>query len=251
MIALGLELQRPAFSLHVHTAWPLAGITAIAGPSGCGKTTLLRCIAGLERATGRVQVGDVLWQDEEKNQYKNNKLFGFRTHWLPPHRRRVGFIFQQPGLFPHLSVRDNLAYGLRRTPTAQRRIALDAAVTLLGIAALLSRMPHTLSGGELQRAAIARAVATSPRLLLLDEPLSALDAERRAEVLPWLQQLHRALALPMLYVSHAREEITAIAQRVVSMENGKITHEENLADYLWRSKQHADQNTNWHAAMMI
>lgn len=225
-LALQLQLQRPDFHLNIHTHIPSQGITALFGASGSGKTTLLRCIAGLERAQGFVHMGSDIWQNDAQ------KI------WLPTHRRRLGFIFQQPNLFPHLSVQDNLQYGLKRVPkTIAENPAenptqlLQRAIALLGIAALLPRRPATLSGGERQRVAIARALACAPRALLLDEPLSALDGPRKAELLPWLAALPTQFGIPLIYVSHAPEEIAHIAQRVIHLENGHIQREENIADF--------------------
>lgn len=183
------------------------GITALSGPSGAGKTTLLRCIAGLARLTGRLVVNGDVWQDE-------------RT-FLPPHRRPVGVVFQEPSLLAHLSVRGNLAYGARRT-SARADVGLDDAVDLLGLAPLLARSTANLSGGERQRVALGRALLSQPRLLLMDEPLSSLDAGSKAEILPYLERLHRSLAIPALYVSHDAAEIAQLADRVLYMRDGKI-----------------------------
>jgi molybdate transport system ATP-binding protein len=181
------------------------------GPSGCGKTTVLRCLAGLERAArARVAIGDEVWQDEQ-------------GCFVPPHLRAVGVVFQDAALFPHLTVRGNLDYGRRRIPARQNKASLDAAIELLGIAALLERRPDSLSGGERQRVAIARALAMAPRLLLMDEPLASLDAKRRSEVLPFLDRLHRTLELPIVYVTHALAEVTRLADHVVLMDAGRAT----------------------------
>jgi len=185
-------------------------VVSIIGPSGCGKSTVLRCLAGLERAArGRVVVAGEVWQDESR--------------FVPPHKRAVGVVFQDAALFDHLSVRGNLDYGQRRIPRGQPRPALDASIELLGIESLLERRPESLSGGERQRVAIARALAMAPRLLLLDEPLTALDAQRKREVLPFLDRLHQSLALPMVYVTHALGEVTRLGDYVLLMEAGRIT----------------------------
>jgi molybdate transport system ATP-binding protein len=209
-----LRLQRPGgFTLDVDLSCPGQGVTMLFGTSGCGKTTLLRCLAGLERAAvGRVAVGGEVWQDG--------------AHFVPPHQRSVGLVFQDAALFPHLTVRGNLDYGQRRIPRGPQhaaRPALDAAIELLGIEPLLERRPEGLSGGERQRVAIARALAMAPRLLLLDEPLASLDARRRSEVLPYLDRLHRTLALPMVYVTHALAEVTRLADHVVLIDAGRIS----------------------------
>ena len=209
MIEARLYLQRADFTLDLEVQLPGHGITALFGPSGCGKTTCLRAIAGLERAQGRVAVNGQIWQDDATRQ------------WLPTHQRALGYVFQEASLFPHLNVRANVEYGLQRTPVARRRVALEQAVELLGISHLLERRPATLSGGERQRVAIARALATSPQLLLMDEPLSALDAQRKAEVLPYLEKLQRSLDMPVLYVSHAQDEVARLAQHVVLLQAGR------------------------------
>jgi molybdate transport system ATP-binding protein len=206
-----LQLARPGFTLDVDLHLPGRGVTALFGPSGCGKTTCLRAIAGLTRAQpGRVMVHGEVWQDDAQ------KI------WLAPHERGLGYVFQEASLFDHLNVRGNITYGLKRTPPARRQVALEQAVELLGIGHLMERKPQALSGGERQRVAIARALATSPRLLLMDEPLAALDAQRKAEVLPYLETLHRALDIPVLYVSHAIDEVARLASHMVLMREGRV-----------------------------
>ncbi len=180
------------------------GITALSGPSGSGKTTLLRCIAGLTRLPGGLYVEGEVWQDD--------RVF------LPPHKRPVGVVFQEASLLGHLSVRGNLEYGARRAKTA----VLDETIELLGLEPLLSRSTGTLSGGERQRVALGRALLTQPRLLLMDEPLSSLDAGAKAEILPYLERLHRTLAIPALYISHDAGEIARLADRVLVMDAGSV-----------------------------
>ena len=222
MIEARLALPRGAFTLDVALALPARGVTALYGPSGCGKTTVLRALAGLERAAGRVAFDGTVWQDDAHN------LF------VPTHRRAIGYVIQEAALFPHLNVRDNLAYGLKRVAATQRRIKLDQVLGLLGIGHLLQRRPDTLSGGERQRVAIARALATSPALLLMDEPLAALDAKRKAEVLPYLDRLHQELGIPIVYVSHAIDEVARLADHLVLMEAGRVLAQGPLADMLSR-----------------
>jgi molybdate transport system ATP-binding protein len=185
-----------------------SGITALSGPSGAGKTTLLRCIAGLIRLPGRLQVGGEVWQDERR--------------FLPPHRRPVGVVFQEASLLGHLSVRGNLLYGARR---AGGEGDLGDTVELLGLGALLERSVQTLSGGERQRVALGRALLTRPKLLLMDEPLSSLDAGAKAEILPYLERLHRTLAIPALYISHDMGEIARLADGVLLMRGGRVAAE--------------------------
>ena len=206
-----LRLERPGFTLDVDLQLPGHGVSALFGPSGCGKTTCLRALAGLERSPqGRVVVHGEVWQDEARGQ------------WLPPHRRALGYVFQEASLFDHLSVRGNIEYGLRRLPPARRRVPVEQAVELLGLTALLARRPATLSGGERQRVAIARALAASPALLLMDEPLAALDAARKAELLPYLDRLQRQLDIPMVYVSHSPDEVARLAHHLVLLRAGEV-----------------------------
>ncbi|NWG87788.1 MAG: molybdenum ABC transporter ATP-binding protein [Hydrogenophilaceae bacterium] len=215
------QLDYAGFALDVDLALPGRGITAIFGPSGSGKTTLLRCIAGLQRvATGRLMVNGDTWQDE--------------THFLAPHRRPLGYVFQEASLFPHLTVRGNLDYGMNRVPAGARKVSLDQALELLGIADLLERKPEGLSGGERQRVAIARALLTSPRLLLMDEPLAALDLARKQEILPYLERLHDELEIPVLYVSHAPDEVGRLADHLVVMEAGRAVAAGPMAETLAR-----------------
>ena len=210
-IQLTARLQRPGFLLDVDLHLPARGVSVLFGPSGSGKTTCLRVLAGLEpQATGVVRVGDEVWQDSSQRLLR------------PVHRRALGYVFQEASLFDHLSVKGNLMFGFQRTPAAERRHGWDHGLALLGIEHLLQRMPHELSGGERQRVAIARALATSPRVLLMDEPLAALDAQRKAEVLPYLEKLHRTLDIPVLYVSHAIDEVARLAGHMVLMREGRV-----------------------------
>lgn len=207
------------FRLEAKASIPAEGITALVGPSGSGKTTLLRCIAGLSRAEGRVIVGDTIWQE--------------RTAVMPTHRRGVGYVFQEPSLLPHLSVRGNLDFAAKRAGERPGP-AFDEVTAMLGLEALLHRAPDALSGGERQRVAMGRALLSRPVLLLMDEPLSSLDADGKAEVLPYLERLHRELSLPILYVSHDALEVARLADRVLRMEGGRLTgpHEVRGADPL-------------------
>ena len=218
---LQLHVQRPGFALDVDLRLPGQGVTTLFGPSGCGMTTLLRAVAGLERARpGRILVRGQIWQDDTQD------------IWQPTHQRALGYVFQEASLFHHLSVRRNIEYGLNRTPAARRQIVLEQAVDLLRIAPLLERATATLSGGERQRVAIARALATSPRVLLMDEPLAALDMARKAEVLPYLERLPRELDMPILYVSHATDEVARLASHLVLLRDGKVQAQGDPAELM-------------------
>lgn len=209
-IEIRFGIQRGEFSLDVDTELPSVGISAIFGPSGCGKTTLLRAIAGLDfHPDGFLKIGEYTWQDGDR--------------FLPPHRRPLGYVFQEASLLDHLSVRGNLEFGVKRIPEDKRRIALDEAIELLEIAPFLQRAPAELSGGEKQRVAIARALAVSPELLLMDEPLAALDSARKQEIIPYLESLHRQLDIPILYVSHQLGEVSRLADHVLMLQSGRVT----------------------------
>jgi molybdate transport system ATP-binding protein len=223
MIEATLRLPRGAFALDVALALPARGVSALFGPSGCGKTTLLRCLAGLERAPGgRVVVDGHAWQDDAARVF------------LPAHRRPIGMVFQDAALFEHLDVRGNVAFGWKRLAPADRRVSLDEAVAWTGIEPLMDRRCDALSGGERQRVAMARALAASPRLLLMDEPLAALDAARKAEILPALERLNAASGIPIVYVSHAIAEVARLADHVVQMDAGRVVASGPVAAFLER-----------------
>lgn len=206
-----MRLNKPGFALDVDLQLPGRGVTALFGPSGSGKTTCLRCLAGLEHVSeAYIEVAGEVWQDTR------------RGIFVPPHRRALGYVFQEASLFEHLSVCGNLEYGWRRVPQSQRKVNIDHACALLGIDALLHRRPDELSGGERQRVGIARALLTSPGLLLMDEPLAALDTARKQEIMPYLERLHRELAIPVLYVSHAQDEVARLADHLVLLDNGRV-----------------------------
>ena len=220
-LEIRLALPRAGFELKVDLRLPARGITVLYGASGSGKTSVLRCVAGLERAReARVQLGGEVWQDEAAGIF------------LPTHRRALGYVFQEASLFEHLDVRGNLQFGLRRTRSAQAARTLDAAIELLGIAELLPRRVHQLSGGERQRVAIARALATEPRVLLLDEPMAALDQARRQEILPWLEKLRDELRMPMLYVTHSADELARLADHLVVLARGQVQAAGPVAEVL-------------------
>ena len=248
-LRIRLAQRQGNFQLAVDLELPAHGITAISGASGSGKSTLLRSVAGLDRCReADIVINGSVWQDA--------------TTCLPVHARPVGYVPQQPALFAHLSVRRNLEYGLRRTPSAVRQVRWDDVVALLALAPLLDRQPQGLSGGEQQRVAVGRALLTSPRLLLLDEPLAALDAARKAEILPYLEELHARFDIPMLYVSHAADEIARLADHLVLLEEGRVLATGPLLETLARldlpaagedagvvlQAQVAERDERWHLA---
>ncbi|MDR2689355.1 MAG: molybdenum ABC transporter ATP-binding protein [Azoarcus sp.] len=217
------HLVYPGFTLKVDLCLPEKGITALFGHSGSGKTTLLRCFAGLNRAPGGYLVVDgTCWQDDAAGIF------------LPTHRRPLGLVFQEASLFPHLTVRKNLEYGMKRADNRAGE-GFDACIDLLGIRPLLDRNPASLSGGERQRVAVARALLTRPRLLLMDEPLAALDLKRKQEILPYLEKLHDELDIPVLYVSHAPDEVARLADHLVLMEGGRALASGPLMETLARA----------------
>jgi molybdate transport system ATP-binding protein len=201
------QLDWPAFTLDVDLHLPGRGVTALFGHSGSGKTSLLRCLAGLERPAGRLVFKGQTWQDDKT--------------WLPIHQRPIGYVFQEASLFPHLSILGNLQFGQKRSRGAAR-VGLDQAIELLGIGHLLARKPDTLSGGERQRVGIARALAVGPEILLMDEPLAALDLKRKQEILPYLERLHDELEIPVIYVSHSPDEVARLADHLVAMDGGRV-----------------------------
>ncbi|WP_229744744.1 molybdenum ABC transporter ATP-binding protein [Neiella marina] len=205
------RVEREGFTLDMALNLPATGITALYGASGSGKTTCLRAIAGLERLPNSFfQIGTEVWQDE------SNGIF------VPPHQRQIGYVFQEASLFPHLDVAANLQFGQKRIAAAERQVSESHIIELLGLKPLLKRSPAALSGGERQRVAIARALLTSPQLLLMDEPLSALDRALKQEILPYLERLHQELAIPVIYVSHAADEVTRLADHLVLIDGGEV-----------------------------
>jgi molybdate transport system ATP-binding protein len=214
-------LKRTDFSLDVELKIPLRGITGIFGASGSGKTTLLRCLAGLEKPTsGRLVIDGDVWQDTATKQS------------LAIHQRQIGYVFQEPRLFSHLNVSRNLEYGRRRAHNSNNGVDFKQIVALLGLGNLLHRTPGELSGGEAQRVAIARALLRAPRLVLMDEPLAALDRGRKDEILPFLDRLHAELAVPILYVSHSIEEVCRLCDHLVVMDQGKVLAEGEIQSVL-------------------
>ncbi len=211
-LELDVALDYPGFGLRFTEVLSLTGITGLFGPSGCGKSTLLRIIAGLERnARGRVGFAGEAWQGEAGGRF------------VPPHRRGVGYVFQETRLFPHLTVVGNLAYAERRSRYVGNAIRMADVVEALDLEPLLDRRTTGLSGGERQRVAIARTLLSRPRLLLMDEPLAALDYRRKGEILPYIERLPEMFGLPMIYVTHAIDEVSRLAERLILMAAGAKT----------------------------
>jgi molybdate transport system ATP-binding protein len=219
VLEVKVSLRRGEFELEAEFAASTPGVTALFGRSGSGKTTVINLIAGLlEPDRGRIAVDGTVLHDSD------------RGASIPPQRRRIGYVFQDALLFPHLDVEANLRYGQRRaTPRGSRAELLEAAA-LLGLTDLLARRPHQLSGGERQRVSLGRALLSRPRLLLLDEPLSSLDAARREELLPWFEGLRDRHAIPIVYVSHEFEEVVRLANHVVLLERGRVAAQGNICD---------------------
>lgn len=221
-LSVRARITHSNFVFDVDVDWPAEGVTVLFGRSGSGKTTLLRLIAGLERPSdARVSFRHEIW------------LNGRR--WVPLHRRRIAMVFQEASLLPHLSVRENLLYGYKRTPVAERKLHLDEVVRMLAIENLIERNINKLSGGERQRIALGRALLTSPRLLLMDEPLSALDTQTKRDILPYFERLVEEADVPIVYVTHAPAEVERLADRVVFLRDGRIDRVETLKHTLSRS----------------
>ncbi len=228
MLKATLLKRRDGFTLSAQLEAPTPGVVALFGRSGCGKTTLINVISGLlDPDEGRVELNGTVLTDTRAG------------ICVPVEKRRIGYVFQDARLFPHLSVLANLRYGEKRADRAAPVIVFDEVIALLGIQPLLARRPHQLSGGERQRVALGRALLSQPALLLLDEPLAALDAARREEVLPYLEALRDRLSIPMVYVSHQFEEVLRLATHVVLMEAGSVVCQGSLADVSLRPELRA------------
>jgi molybdate transport system ATP-binding protein len=221
-LAIRLRQAFPSTLIEIDFEVPSPGVTVLFGPSGAGKSVTIAVAAGLLRPDAcRVEVDGQVLADTEAGV------------WLPPERRRVGLVFQDARLFPHMSVATNLRFGMRRAPAGP--IRFDEVVELLGIGGLLARRPHTLSGGERQRVAIGRALLAQPHLLLMDEPLASLDNARKAEILPYLARLKTALRLPVIYVTHALDEVSQLADSVVLIEAGRVVGSGTLPEVASRA----------------
>ena len=212
-------VEKDGFNLNIDIDIPDNGVTMVYGPSGAGKTTLLRSIAGLEKnIDGLIKVGDSVWQDD--------------NICLPVHSRSLGFVFQDPSLFPHLSVKDNIEYGLKRAPGLENNNLMDRSIELLNIGSLLGRMPEQLSGGEKQRIAIARAISCSPKILLMDEPLSSLDSSHKKEIMPYLESLNDNLEIPIVYVSHSSDEVIRLSDYLIYLDRGLVIDQGSISEML-------------------
>ncbi|QQP89261.1 molybdenum ABC transporter ATP-binding protein [Skermanella sp. TT6] len=211
MLDVAIRRRQGTFDLDIRFQAPSRGVTALFGRSGSGKSSVINAIAGLAKPdAGHILLdGTVLFD-------------GARRIDVPAERRRTGYVFQDSRLFPHMSVQDNLLYGMRRVPREERRIALEPVVDLLGIGGLLKRRPYSLSGGEKQRVAVGRALLAQPRILLMDEPLASLDAERKAEILPYIERLRDELNIPIVFVSHSVDEVVRLATTLVLVADGRV-----------------------------
>ena len=207
LLKAAFKVDYPGFNLDIDLQLPASGITVVFGPSGSGKTTLLRCLAGLEKS-GKMEIaGQVL---------QNENIF------IPVNRRAIGMVFQESRLFPHLKVRDNLLYGYKRTPLNSRRLHLEDISRVLSLEKLQERSIDKLSGGEKQRVALGRALLTSPKLLLMDEPLAALDAQRKTEIIPFIRKVEKELSIPIIYVTHSMSEVLQLVDTMVILKDGKV-----------------------------
>ena len=223
MMHCQFQVDYGSFQLALDLKLPNRGVTVLFGDSGSGKTSLLRCIAGLQTPQyGHLQIHGKLWQDSDKGVF------------LPAHQRPLGYVFQQANLFPHLTVAENIQFGIKRLDKSVAKANLGELIDLLGIENLLKRLPDKLSGGEQQRVAIARALALNPEILLMDEPLAALDFKRKQEILPYLQNLQQRLEIPVLYVTHSLQEMLQLADHIVLMNQGKVEAFGSLSQVLSR-----------------
>ena len=220
MIECKIKIQLESFMLDANFSIPDRGITVVFGPSGSGKTTLLRAIAGIEKSDdGFLKIGDSVWQKGE--------------NFLPTHKRQIGYVFQDAALFDHLDVKGNLNFVIKRA-IGLKEDFIESIHNLLEIKTLLNRKTTQLSGGERQRVAIARALLTNPKILLLDEPLSALDLKRKNEILPYLDSIHNDLEIPILYVTHSQDEMSRLADHLLLIEDGNIIGSGPVNDMLTR-----------------
>jgi len=220
-IEIKVQHAQDDFELVANALVPSNGITGIFGESGSGKTTLARIIAGLEsNAQGLVRFGDTIWQDTSKNIF------------VPTHKRRVGFVFQGSGLFSHLNVRQNLEFGYHRRQDPNPELEINQIIDLFDLSLLLDRAPMNLSGGELQRTVIAQVILGQPRVLIMDEPMTALDLRRRREAILYIEKLHSSLKIPILYITHSVRELERLADSLITIQNGTVTTVNDIANHL-------------------
>ena len=206
-----LDLPRDHFHIYLEQSLPLDSIWGIMGSSGCGKTSLLRCLAGLEKnVRGQIVCNGVTWLDSD------------RGIFLPPEHRGIGYMFQEARLFPHLNVMGNLQFARKRANTSQSALPFDEVIQQVGIGHLLERTVDKLSGGEKQRVAIARTLLNAPSLLLMDEPLASLDWSSRMSIMPCLKQIQRQFNIPVVFVSHSKEEVARLADNLLLMSQGQV-----------------------------
>jgi len=221
MIKLDINAPLDDFLLCLDIELPGNGVTALFGPSGSGKTSILRCLAGLHRAeSATICINGETWQNDNK--------------FVPTHERAIGYVFQESSLFSHLSAGGNLDYAEKRSK-ANALIARDKIVELLGIGGILDRRPAQLSGGERQRVAIARTLLSSPKILLMDEPLASLDSARKKEIIPYLKELRAALDIPIVYVSHSPDEVAQLADHIVALDEGRVLASGSLIEMMSRA----------------
>lgn len=242
-ITARFKLDYGEFQLSVNLRLPNSGVTVLFGHSGSGKTTLLRCIAGLQQAQqSYLEINGSIWEDSDVGVF------------LPTYQRPLGYVFQEANLFLHLSVRENLNFGLKRIKASLNNPKFEQIINLLGIKHLLERMPERLSGGEKQRVAIARALVLNPEILLMDEPLASLDAKRKQEILPFLTRLNQELNIPVLYVTHSQQEVAQLADYLVVLESGKVQASGTLSETLSRLdlslSQDREATTVWNATVV-
>ena len=207
LLKAAFKVDYPGFNLDIDLQLPASGITVVFGPSGSGKTTLLRCLAGLEKS-GKMEIAGQVLQDE--------------NIFIPVNLRAIGMVFQESRLFPHLKVRDNLLYGYKRPPLNSRRLHLEDIARVLSLEKLQERSIDKLSGGEKQRVALGRALLTSPKLLLMDEPLAALDAQRKTEIIPFIRKVEKELSIPIIYVTHSMSEVLQLVDTMVILKEGRL-----------------------------
>lgn len=242
-ITARFKLNYGDFELSVNLRLPNSGISVLFGHSGSGKTTLLRCIAGLQQPQqSYLEINGSVWQDSDVGVF------------LPTHQRPIGYVFQDANLFSHLSVRENLNFGLKRIKASSNTAKFEQIIKLLGIENLLERMPERLSGGEKQRVAIARALVLNPEILLMDEPLASLDSKRKQEILPFVTRLNQQLNIPVLYVTHSHQEVAQLADYLVLMDAGKVQAAGKLSETLSRLdlplSQDREATTVWNATVI-